>query len=76
MNPEYALVKKQIHRSFSIPSQVLSYMGLCYDFKQKNNDTEGKSTIPNCLPLVSEITMKSTPQGMLHAYLSFLKYSH
>ena len=76
MNPEYSLVKKQIQRSFSIPSQVLSYMALCHDFKQKSNDTEEKRTIPNCLPLVSEMTMKSTPQGMLYAYLSFLKYRH
>ncbi len=78
MNPENLLVKRQIQHGVSFPAKVFAYLLLCKD-TMKANENEGLSKnkqCPNNLPLISELTMKSTPQGLVHARLSFLKYCH
>ena len=76
MNPENSLIKKQA--GFVFPAKIFSYLALCENLKHKAiaiTNTENKVKCPN-LPLFSGITRKFTPQGVVHAHLSFLKYSH
>lgn len=72
MNPEYSLVKKQIQKEYSIPAKVLAYLSLYRDFKL--NRIQPSKSCPNNLPFVSGFSGKATPEGLVRARLSFLKY--
>ena len=56
-----------------LPAKLFGYMLLCHKLKENMVVKERAEKIAN-LPLVSSITNKFTPQGVVHAYLSFLQY--
>lgn len=72
MNPEYSLVRYQIKKEYSIPAKVFAYLSLYKDFKL--NRIQTSKFCPNTLPFVSSISSKATPEGLVRARLSFLKY--
>ncbi|MBI3589853.1 MAG: hypothetical protein HY094_00545 [Candidatus Melainabacteria bacterium] len=73
MNPENSLIKRQVEVVF--PAKVFSYVALCERLKHniESVKVENKVKCTN-LPLFSSITRKFTPQGVVYAHLSFLKY--
>lgn len=74
MNPENALVKRQVEleKGFLIPAGILSYLFMCEELKDKTKNIRiKKNTCINTLPFVSEITEKATPQGLVDSKLYF-----
>lgn len=76
MNPENALIKRPIHSSFSFPAKIFAYLSLCKDLKKSDFCKISQDKCSNNLPLISKLMEKTTPQGLVHARLSFLKYCH
>ncbi len=74
MNTHSYMVKRQERRTISFPANILKYLALNETYKQdlKENTTVTKKT--NDLPFISSITSQFTPQGVIHARLSFLQY--
>ena len=70
MNHNACILRREEFKEVKFPAKVYGYLALCQDLKQKHQETL-KNDI---LPFVSDLTQKSTPEGVRHAYWSFLKY--
>jgi len=64
-----------IRKRIGIPAKLYGYFGLCRELlenmKNVRNHSESKLV---ALPLVSSLTNKVSPQGLINSHLSFLKY--
>lgn len=56
-----------------IPAKVFGYLLMCNKVKENTALREVVEKVAN-LPFVSAITNKCTPEGVVHAHLSFLQY--
>ena len=64
-------------REISCPGNILKYLLLNQTYKKEDKNTENSYEITktvNDLPFISSITNKISPQGLIHARLSFLQY--
>ena len=75
MNPNACVLRKESFKEIKLPAPVYRYLALCQDLKHKKAEIDKKAVVVlGSLPFVSEMTMKSSPEGVRHAYWSFLKY--
>ena len=78
MTQENCIIKIKSHKALSFPARVFGYLAQCAQLKnnfENINNGRPKECL-NTLPLVSAITRKYTPQGVIHARLSCLQYRH
>ncbi len=76
MSNSVTLVKNQT-REISCPGNILKYLLLNQTYRANDKKAENSYEITKTVsdfPLISSITNKITPQGLIHARLSFLKY--
>ena len=66
-------LKKIEKPQISCPAGILGYLYLSSNFKKDNSTYEVSNNLSD-LPLVSSITDKFTPQGVIEINWSFLKY--
>ena len=69
MNYNPCILRKTVFKEAKLPAKLYGYLSLCQDLKHKK-----EAAVKNDLPFVSEMTEKSTPDGVRHAYWSFLRY--
>ena len=75
MNPENTLLRKQIvRREYSFPAKIFAYLGLCRQYRTNVLGNVEKKVNSCNLPLISSLSSRFTPLGLIHARLSFLKY--
>ena len=70
-----ACILRRESKETRFPAKIYGYLALCKEVKDKNPETHEETVVVlGNLPLVSEMTRKSSPEGVLHACWSFLKY--
>ena len=70
-----ACIIRREYKEIKLPAAIYGYLALCEDLKHKKAEIDEKAiVILGNLPFVSEMTMKSSPEGVRHAYWAFLKY--
>ncbi len=69
------LRKRETFKEIKFPAKIYGYLALCQDLKHKEAKTNKKEVVVlDNLPFVSEMTEKSSPEGVLHACWGFLRY--
>lgn len=69
------VVRKTGPSGISFPAGIFAYFSMCERLRNKN-ESKLELDCPNNLPHVSSITNQFTPQEVIHAQFSFLKYAH
>ena len=75
MENNACVLRGESFKKVMIPAPIYGYLALCQDLKHKRVEIAEKATVVlGNLPFVSEMMMKSSPEGIRHAYWAFLKY--
>ncbi|MBI2995345.1 MAG: hypothetical protein HYY52_01370 [Candidatus Melainabacteria bacterium] len=67
---KYSLLKERRIKDISLPGNILAYFSLCKEIRTNRSELPVYSK----LPFFSKITKEHTPEGVIKAYWSFLKY--
>ena len=75
MSQNPCILRRESFKEVRIPAPIYGYLALCEDLRHKKNETDKKAVvILGNLPFVSEMTEKSSPEGVRHANWAFLRY--
>lgn len=75
MKKNACILRKDAFKEARLPARVYGYLSLCEDLKHKKEEIDEKSVVVlGNLPFVSEMTQKTSPEGVRHAYWAFLRY--
>ena len=75
MDRNACILRKEKFKKVELPGKLYGYLALCQDLKHKKIETNKKEVVVlGNLPFVSEMTKEASPEGIRHAYWSFLKY--
>lgn len=74
MNYKPCILKRE-STEVRLPAKIYSYLALCEDLKHKKIEIDEKAVVVlGNLPFVSEMTKKSSPEGVMHVCWGFLRY--
>ena len=69
------VIRRESFNEIRFPAQIYGYLALCQEQKHKKVEIDKNAiAVSGTLPFVSEMVQKSSPEGVRHAYWSFLKY--
>jgi hypothetical protein len=75
MGNNACILRREGFKEVRLPARIYGYLALCEDLKHKKAEIKEKSVVVlGNLPFVSEMTEKSSPEGVRHACWAFLKY--
>ena len=75
MRQNTCILRKARSKEAKLPALLYGYLALCKDLKHKKSEIDKKAVvILGNLPFVSDMTKKSSPEGVRYACWSFLRY--